>query len=61
MLANLTMLQQFAGIENVIGLYWTLQIELIFYGLCVLLFCAGSSSGRAASPAPPWRCWARPS
>ncbi|MCJ2135960.1 acyltransferase [Methylobacterium sp. J-026] len=40
-LANLTMLQQFAGIENVIGLYWTLQIELIFYGLCVLLFCAG--------------------
>ncbi|MEL6061792.1 MULTISPECIES: acyltransferase family protein [unclassified Methylobacterium] len=40
-LANLTMLQQFVGIENIIGLYWTLQIELIFYGLCVLLFCAG--------------------
>jgi len=40
-LANLTMLQQFAGVENIIGLYWTLQIELIFYGLCVLLFCAG--------------------
>lgn len=35
------MLQQFAGVENIIGLYWTLQIELIFYGLCVLLFCAG--------------------
>lgn len=40
-LANLTMLQQFAGFENIIGLYWTLQIELIFYGLCVMLFWAG--------------------
>ncbi|MCJ2072330.1 acyltransferase [Methylobacterium sp. J-030] len=40
-LANLTMLQQFVGIENIIALYWTLQIELIFYGLCVMLFCAG--------------------
>ena len=40
-LANLTMLQQFMGVDNIIGLYWTLQIELIFYGLCVLLFQAG--------------------
>ncbi len=38
---NFTMLQQFAGIENIIGLYWTLQIELIFYVCCVGLFCIG--------------------
>jgi peptidoglycan/LPS O-acetylase OafA/YrhL len=39
--ANVTMLQQFAGIHNVIGVYWTLQIELIFYGLCAVLFATG--------------------
>lgn len=38
---NLTMLQQFVGVSNVMGSYWTLQIELIFYGLCVLIFAAG--------------------
>lgn len=37
-LINITMLQQFILVENVMGLYWTLQIELIFYGLCVLLY-----------------------
>ena len=35
---NFTMLQQFFLVENVMGLYWTLQIELVFYGLCVVLF-----------------------
>lgn len=35
---NLTMLQQFIGVDNVVGAFWTLQIELIFYGLCCLLF-----------------------
>ena len=39
--ANVTMLQQFFGIENVLGIYWTLQIELIFYALCVALFLVG--------------------
>jgi peptidoglycan/LPS O-acetylase OafA/YrhL len=39
--ANVTMLQQFFGIENVLGIYWTLQIELIFYALCVGLFIIG--------------------
>jgi peptidoglycan/LPS O-acetylase OafA/YrhL len=39
--ANATMLQQFFGIENVLGIYWTLQIELIFYALCVGLFVIG--------------------
>jgi len=35
---NFSMLQQFFLVENVMGLYWTLQVELIFYCLCVLLF-----------------------
>jgi peptidoglycan/LPS O-acetylase OafA/YrhL len=39
--ANVTMLQQFLGIENILGIYWTLQIELIFYALCVGLFMIG--------------------
>jgi peptidoglycan/LPS O-acetylase OafA/YrhL len=39
--ANATMLQQFFGIENILGIYWTLQIELIFYALCVGLFVIG--------------------
>ena len=38
---NFTMLQQFFLVENVMGLYWTLQVELIFYGLCVLVFYFG--------------------
>lgn len=38
---NATMLQQFLGVENLIGLYWTLQIELIFYGVCLATFLAG--------------------
>lgn len=35
---NLTMLQRFVGVENLNDIYWTLQIELIFYVLCGLLF-----------------------
>ena len=38
---NFTMLQQFFAFQNIIDLYWTLQIELIFYGICVLLFLIG--------------------
>jgi peptidoglycan/LPS O-acetylase OafA/YrhL len=34
---NLTMFQAFVGIENVMGLYWTLQVELAFYILCICL------------------------
>lgn len=46
--ANVTMLQQFVGIPNIIPIYWTLQIELIFYGFCVALFLGGwlQSNGR---------------
>lgn len=39
-IANITMLQQFLGFENVIDVYWTLQIEIIFYVLCAGLFWA---------------------
>ena len=37
-LINATMLQGFVGVENLQGLYWTLQIELVFYVLCAGLF-----------------------
>lgn len=40
-LANMTMLQQFMGQPNAIGVYWTLQLELIFYALCVAMFLIG--------------------
>jgi peptidoglycan/LPS O-acetylase OafA/YrhL len=37
-LANVTMLQTFFGEKHILGLYWTLQIELIFYISCAALF-----------------------
>jgi peptidoglycan/LPS O-acetylase OafA/YrhL len=37
-LVNLSMLQRFLGVPDMIGLYWTLQVELIFYLLCTALF-----------------------
>jgi peptidoglycan/LPS O-acetylase OafA/YrhL len=39
-LSNLTMFQKFMGYPYVQGLYWTLTLELVFYGLCVVLFFA---------------------
>lgn len=39
--ANLSMVQALLGYDDVIGLYWTLFIELVFYGLCLLLFLSG--------------------
>ncbi|HWV70146.1 MAG TPA: acyltransferase family protein, partial [Pseudosphingobacterium sp.] len=38
-LINVTMFQRFFGVPDMVGVYWTLQIELIFYFLCVILFC----------------------
>ena len=35
---NITMVQQFFGESNLIGVYWTLTVELVFYGMCVILF-----------------------
>jgi len=32
------MLQQFVGQENILGVYWTLQMELVFYFFCAVLF-----------------------
>jgi peptidoglycan/LPS O-acetylase OafA/YrhL len=40
-LANITMLQGFAHIPDVVGVFWTLQIELIFYALCICLAFTG--------------------
>jgi len=43
LLLNVTMFQGFFGgvSINMIGLYWTLQIEWMFYILCILLFLTG--------------------
>ena len=38
---NLLMIQSFVGQPNIQGLYWTLQIELVFYALCLGLFLFG--------------------
>lgn len=33
----MTMFQKFIGINDMVGVYWTLQIELAFYIICVFL------------------------
>jgi peptidoglycan/LPS O-acetylase OafA/YrhL len=38
---NLSMVQEAAGQPSIQGLYWTLQTELVFYGLCMALFALG--------------------
>ena len=37
-LANLTMLQEFTGKQNVVPAYWTLSVEILFYLLCALVY-----------------------
>jgi len=37
-LFNLTMIQKVFGSDSIIGVYWTLFIELIFYVICACLF-----------------------
>jgi peptidoglycan/LPS O-acetylase OafA/YrhL len=37
LLCNLTMLQGFLGVPDLLGIYWTLQIELAFYATCALM------------------------
>lgn len=34
MLINMTMVQRIFGAPDLIGVYWTLFVELVFYGLC---------------------------
>jgi peptidoglycan/LPS O-acetylase OafA/YrhL len=41
MLANLTMAQTLFGQPNLVGVYWTLFIELVFYTFCALAFALG--------------------
>ncbi|WP_321906854.1 acyltransferase family protein [Burkholderia cenocepacia] len=40
--ANATMIPSIFGFELVMGHYWTLETELYFYGLCLLLFWCGA-------------------
>ena len=37
-LLNFTMIHKFLGVESVIGAYWTLHLELVFYVICAV-FC----------------------
>lgn len=37
-IANFTMIPEWIGAQPAMGLYWTLQIELVFYFLCAALF-----------------------
>lgn len=38
---NATMLHRFVGVQDAVGAYWTLQIEVIFYLFCTLIFFLG--------------------
>lgn len=38
---NLTMAQELVGVPHAIGLYYTLTIELVWYGVCAALFALG--------------------
>ncbi|WP_203788633.1 acyltransferase family protein [Aquipseudomonas alcaligenes] len=38
---NFTMIQGLFDYKSVMGLYWTLQVELIFYTCCIVLFLCG--------------------
>jgi peptidoglycan/LPS O-acetylase OafA/YrhL len=43
-LLNLTMLQEFLRVPHVNGVFWTLTLELVFYGCCSMLYLFGLSS-----------------
>ena len=40
-LVNATMFQEYVGVKNILGVYWTLAIELAFYISCGVLFMLG--------------------
>ena len=40
-LVNASLIQEWVGFENVLGVYWTLEVELLFYLLCGTLFFMG--------------------
>ncbi len=40
-LANVSLAQEWFGVPNVLGVYWTLEIELLFYVCCGIMFALG--------------------
>jgi peptidoglycan/LPS O-acetylase OafA/YrhL len=40
-LVNLTMLQEFFNVPHVDGVYWSLEVELVFYAWMLVIFAAG--------------------
>lgn len=48
-LANITMMQRFMGVADIVGVYWTLQIEIIFYALIAILMLTGRIADPRAS------------
>ncbi len=38
---NFSMLQSFFGVQDLLGVYWTLQIEIVFYVVCAVLLATG--------------------
>lgn len=55
-LANATMLQSFFRLQDALGVYWTLQIELVFYAVCAILLRLGLARSRTAFRAGLWTC-----
>lgn len=45
LLVNVTMLQGFLGVTSVDGVYWTLEVELLFYAWALLCHRLGASAG----------------
>jgi len=45
-LINITMVQVVFGVPNVIGVYWTLFVEILFYGIVCVLIVLGLSAER---------------
>jgi peptidoglycan/LPS O-acetylase OafA/YrhL len=43
---NFTMMQKFVGVQDILGVFWTLQIELMFYFLITGMIVAGIVSKR---------------
>lgn len=49
LLVNISMAQRFVGVADAIGVYWTLQVELVFYALIALLMLTGRIADPRAS------------
>jgi peptidoglycan/LPS O-acetylase OafA/YrhL len=52
LLLNVTMVQDFSGLPNIIGAAWTLAFEMCFYIACSILFLAGLQQRSAAVALP---------